>query len=93
MKKDLIENMIPVETIDKKIWYIDITNLSLSELITLKNELINKSVMSVRVLDAIIHQTTNYYFEETKLEKRYNEKRKQGYRNKKVLIKMKRKGK
>ena len=89
MKKDLINKMIPVETLDKKTWYMDVNNLSLSELFKLKDELKNKSDVSIRVIDGIIRHSTidNYNYN-----KRDIEKSKQGYRNIKILMKMKRKG-
>lgn len=92
MKKGLINNMIPVKTKYDNIWFIDISNLTLSELIKLKNELVGKSNISIRALDAIIHQNANTTYEETNFNKRDIEKSKLGYRNSKVLIKMKRRG-
>ena len=92
MKKGLLNNMIPVKTKDDNVWFIDISNLTLSELFKLKNELVGKSNISIRALDAIIHQNANTTYEETNFNKRDIEKRKLGYRNSKVLIKMKRRG-
>ena len=92
MKKELKDNMIPVKTEDNNIWYLDISNLTLSELIKLKKELLGKSIVSIRPLDAVIHQNANTTYEESNFYKRENEKRKLGYRNSKVLIKMKRRG-
>ena len=92
MKKGLINNMIPIKTKDDNVWFIDISNLTLSELIKLKNELVGKSNISIRALDAIIHQNANTTYEETNFKKRDIEKSKLGYRNSKVLIKMKRRG-
>lgn len=92
MKKGLINNMIPVKTKDDNVWFIDISNLTLSELFKLKNELVGKSNISIRALDAIIHQNANTTYEETNFKKRDIEKSKLGYRNSKVLIKMKRRG-
>ena len=92
MKKGLINNMIPVKTKDDNVWFIDISNLTLSELFKLKNELVGKSNISIRALDAIIHQNANTTYEETNFNKRDIEKSKLGYRNSKVLIKMKRRG-
>ena len=84
--------MIPVKTKDDNVWFIDISNLTLSELFKLKNELVGKSNISIRALDAIIHQNANTTYEETNFNKRDIEKSKLGYRNSKVLIKMKRRG-
>ena len=92
MKKGLLNNMIPVKTKDDNVWFIDISNLTLSELFKLKNELVGKSNISIRPLDAIIHQNANTTYEETNFNKRDIEKSKLGYRNSKVLIKMKRRG-
>ncbi len=92
MKKGLLNNMIPVKTKDDNVWFIDISNLTLSELFKLKNELVGKSNISIRALDAIIHQNANTTYEETNFNKRDIEKSKLGYRNSKVLIKMKRRG-
>lgn len=87
------ENIIPIETNNKGIWYMDISKLSLSELIKLRKELTNKSNVSISMLDAIIHKDSNTSYIETNFRKREFEKRKQGYRNKSVLIKMKRRKK
>ena len=90
MKKGYNGDIIPIETYNKGIWYMDVTNLTLSELIALRKELATKSNNSISVLDSIIHRNSNSSFEDTNFRKREFEKRKQGYRNKKVLIKMKR---
>ena len=92
MEKGLINNLVPVKTKDGRIWYIDISNLNLSELIKLRKELVGKSVTSIRVLDAIIHENSNTTFKETNFRKREFAEKKSGYRNRKILIKMKRKG-
>ena len=90
MNKKYIDNLIPVETIDNKICYLDISALSLSELIKLRKELSNKSNISIRPLDAIIHQNSNSTYDELNFNKRDIEKSKQGYRSQKIQIKMKR---
>ena len=90
MKKGYNGDIIPIETYNKGIWYMDVTNLTLSELIALRKELATKSNNSISVLDSIIHRNSNSSFEDTNFRKQKKKKRKQGYRNKKVLIKMKR---
>ena len=92
MRKRFNGDIIPVETFNKGTWYMNVSNLSLSELIALRKELTKKSNVSISVLDSIIHRNANSDFESTNFRKREFEKRKQGYRNKKVLIKMKRRG-
>ena len=91
MKKELM-NIIPIETNNKGIWYLDISKLSLSELIKLRKELETKSNASIRSLDAIIHHNTSSSYEDMNFKKRDMEKKKQGYRNRKVLIRMRRQG-
>ena len=53
-----MHNYIPVETIGgKDNWYMDISNLSLSELINLRDSL--KGTISYRYLDGVIYNLTN----------------------------------
>lgn len=93
MRGKRIDNIIPIETNNKGIWFMDISQLSLSELINLRNELSKKSTVSISSLDGIIHKEAGSNSQETNFRKREYEKRKQGYRNKAVLIKMKRRKK
>ncbi len=76
---------IPVEVIqDKKInvWYLDISNLSLSELTKLRNTLSSTQDYSVRMLDGIIYDLTgigtnlNHQYKENKKAKKLERKTK-----------------
>ena len=91
MKKGLMENMVPVSVHESNdIWFIDVSNLSLSELINLKKELIGYSIQSIRVLDAIIHENAGTTYEETNFTKRDTEQLKKGCRNPKAFTKRRR---
>ena len=92
MKHELIDDMVPVSVNNMKdIWYIDVSNLSLSELIELKEDLKGYSIQSIRVLDAIIHKNAGTTFEETNFNDRQIRNMKKGCRNQKALIKLRKK--
>ena len=76
MKKVINNNMVPIETHNKGTWFMDVSNLNLSELIKLRNELTKKSNISISVIDAIIHSNANSGYEDTNFRKREFEKRK-----------------
>jgi len=79
----MLNNFIPVEAKVKSkkcMWYLDVSNLGLNDLISLKSELKGyaKSVVS---LDAIIHETIDINCQDLRTERR-NYKRLNGtYRN------------
>ncbi len=92
MRKELIANMVPISVKSPNdIWYMDISNLSLSELINLKEELKGYSNQSIRVLDAIIHKNAGTTYEETYFDSRNRKKQKEGYKNRRTYIKSKKK--
>ena len=53
----MTEIFIPIEANDNDIWYMDVSNLSLSELISLKNQLLGG--ISYRALDKAIYDKSN----------------------------------
>ena len=90
----MIKDFIPVEAkINDQyfIWYMDISTLSLNDLVNLKNELKGSKVDSIASLDAVIHQNISWNRQDAKAEKR--EVRKAGqYKNRKALIRKIRQG-
>ena len=91
----MMKDFIPVEAkVNGKftIWYMDVSTLSLNELVKLKNELKGSKVESVVSLDAIIHDNINWNRQDLKAERREKQKMSSPYKNSKALIKTKRKG-
>ena len=77
------DNFIPVEVINENDnWYMDVSNLSLSELIKLRDSL--TGTVSFRVLDSIIYQKSDVTFETYN---RFN--RRENKRNKEIYLKQK----
>ena len=88
-----MDNFIPVEAnINGKtvIWYMDISTLSLSDLIKLKEELNGTKINSFKFIDAIIHETIGYNKQDAKSIKRESKKTNRIYKKSKSLIKAKR---
>ena len=89
----MMNNFIPVEaTVNGKttVWHMDISKLSLSDLIKLKKELNGNKIDSYNSLDAIIHETIGYDKNDVKSAKRENKKLNRTYKKSKVLIKLRR---
>ena len=74
-----------------KTWYLDVSNLSLSELIDLKNELVGTKGHSIQYLDAIIHDEIGYDYNDFKSIKRENKAIRSPMKKSKVYIKRMRK--
>jgi len=91
----MMKDFIPVEARANgkdTIWYMNVSSLGLNELTKLKNELKRSKVESVVQLDAIIHDLINCNRQDLKAERRENRRSNGPYRNKKALIKRKRRG-
>ena len=91
----MMKDFIPVEAkINNKyyVWYMDVSLLSLNELVNLKNELIGTRADSIVTLDAIIHSTVNIDCQDLKSERRENRRSNGPYKNKKALVRRKRNG-
>ncbi len=89
------KGFIPVEAIVGKkyrTWYMDVSNLTIKELVELKKELRESKIDSVASLDAIIHDIINYDVDKSKMIRREMQKEKAKYRNSKALIRMKKRG-
>ncbi len=89
------KGFIPVEAIvnnKHKTWHMDVSNLTIKELVDLKNELKGSKVDSIASLDAIIHDMINYDVDKTKIVRREMQKEKAKYKNSKALIRMKKRG-
>lgn len=76
-----VNNYVPVlveQDGENKLWYMNITNMSYSELIAIRNELIGCHDVSIRYLDSIFAQSirhnNTYYRECKKICKREKEK-------------------
>ncbi len=85
----MIKDFIPVEAkINGKyyIWYLDVSSLSLNELINLRNELIGSRADSIITLDAIIHDTINIDCQDLKGDRR-EKQRNSMYRNQRASVK------
>ena len=53
-----MKDFVPVEVISKKnkeIWYLDVSKLSLSDLLSLRKELVGTKEDGIRVIDGIIY--------------------------------------
>lgn len=91
----MMKDFIPVEAkVNGKltIWHMDVSSLSLNELVKLKNELKGSKVESVVPLDAIIHDSINCNRQDLKAERREKQKMRSPYKNSKAFIKTRRKG-
>ena len=85
-----MKDFIPVEAkINNKyyVWYLDVSSLSLNELVNLKNELIGSRADSIVILDAIIHDMINIDRQDLKSERREKQRANGSYKNPKALIK------
>lgn len=84
-----MDDFVPVIVVNKDTnkyerWYLDVSSLSLSELINLRGELIGSGVNSIRVLDGVIgskynvlvndEYRNNYYYGKDSKEKKRNNK-------------------
>lgn len=58
MKEDFIPVMVQMEDKKEK-WFIDISRLSLSQLISLRNSMVGLDEMSVRCIDGIVYKNTS----------------------------------
>ena len=74
-----------------KTWYLDVSDLNLSELIDLKNELVGTKGRSIQYLDAIIHDEIGYDYNDFKSIKRENKAIRSPMKKSKVYIKRMRK--
>ena len=91
----MMKDFIPVEARANgkdTIWYMDISRLSLNELVNLKNELKGSKIESIVQLDAIIHETINLNRQDLKGEKRENQRSNRPYRSQKAYVKHRYKG-
>jgi len=55
---------VPVDVVSKrknKTWYVDVSNLSLGELIELKKELLGTSSYGIRYIDKLIYEELHKY--------------------------------
>ena len=78
----MVNSFIPIEVSKGNNWYMDISNLSLSELIALKNEL--TGTIGYAALDSVIYEKSNITFDT------YNNLAKREFqRNKEILLKPK----
>ncbi len=90
-----MEDFIPVEALVHNCmqsWYIDVSALSLNELIELRKELIGNKIDSVNTIDGIISKRIGYNLGDLKMSKRDAKKDSNGYKNRKALMKRRRKG-
>ena len=91
----MMKDFIPVEArINNKYytWYMDVSLLSLNDLVNLRNELKRSKTESVVQLDAIIHDTININRQDIKAERRENQRSNRPYRSKKAYVKNRHKG-
>lgn len=68
-----MDNFIPVAVNVRgvtRIWHMDISTLSLNELIQLKKELEGTKADSINAIDAIIHKNIGYNIDDMKMSKR-----------------------
>ena len=70
----MVSRFIPVDGNENEIWYMDISNLTLTDLIQLKKELYGYKVNSVAAIDAIIHDESGYDYSDIKSIKRENKR-------------------
>ena len=70
----MVSRFIPVEGNENEIWYMDTSNLTLTDLIQLKKELNGNKVNSVSAIDAIIHDELGYEYSDIKSIKRENKR-------------------
>ena len=85
-----MKNFIPVEANVKgnnDVWFIDVSKLSLNELIKLKKELEGNKTDSVRSIDAIIHQNIGYDIDELKMSRRETKKENRTFKKQKAVFK------
>ena len=85
-----MNNFIPVEAREEDhmaTWYIDISKLSLNELIIIKNELVGNKVDSIRYIDAIIHQNIGCDIDKLKMSRRETSKESRAFKKQKTVIK------
>lgn len=87
-----MDGFIPVEAyVDGKsvIWYMDISTLSINELINLKEELKGSKTDSISAINSIIHQTIGYNIDDLKMTKRQQKKENRVYKNRNAFVKSK----
>lgn len=85
-----MNNFIPVEAREEDhmaTWYIDISKLSLNELIIIKKELVGNKADSIRYIDAIIHQNIGCDIDKLKMSRRETSKESRGFKKQKTVIK------
>ena len=70
----MVSRFIPVEGNENEIWYMDISNLTLTDLIQLKKELNGNIVNSISAIDAVIHDELGYEYSDIKSIKRENKR-------------------
>ena len=70
----MVSRFIPVEGNENEIWYMDISNLTLTDLIQLKKELNGNKVNSISAIDAVIHNELGYEYSDIKSIKRENKR-------------------
>ena len=70
----MVSRFIPVEGNENEIWYMDISNLTLTDLIQLKKELNGNKVNSISAIDAVIHDELGYEYSDIKSIKRENKR-------------------
>ena len=70
----MVSRFIPVEGNENEIWYMDTSNLTLTDLIQLKKELNGNKVNSISAIDAVIHNELGYEYSDIKSIKRENKR-------------------
>lgn len=70
----MVSRFIPVEGNENEIWYMDTSNLTLTDLIQLKKELNGNKVNSISAIDAVIHDELGYEYSDIKSIKRENKR-------------------
>ena len=90
-----MDEFIPVEAhVGDKIegWYLDVSTLSLNELIDLRKVLMGNKIDSINTIDGIISKRIGYNLGDLKMSKRDAKKANCSYKNQKALVKRRRRG-
>ena len=89
-----MNNFIPIAVTVRgvtRIWHMDISNLSLNELISLKKELEGNKADSINAIDAIIHKNIGYNIEDLKMTKRETQKYNRTFKRQSAFVRNSRK--
>lgn len=88
-----MKTFLPVEVVknnQKEMWYLDITKLGISDLISLRQELIGTNEYSIIKLDGILYDEIGFCYNTRKSRNRENKKEREKIRIKKKFYSKKR---